>query len=275
MAELVKYPVPQYDAGQPYHVSFDNVPLKALADRDVAINGEVENIAANVRDAQGTQGTLANRLNQSINQDGSIKSVAIDNAMHNIADHADGSRTLTDEEIDVIEALGYPVVNPVGFVRMIDREREKLAGVAEGATSFFLVIESVSEAVTFDDGPVTIEDSDTVTWQPLSDNRIKAHMAFPAAAAHRHYYDVEPITDDYESFSTTTVNTPFVEDTLRVYVNGSRLSATASVYVPGPTPSDGWTTNSFTADPDAGTFTLANAVTEDDVVRIDFDTSLV
>ena len=76
MPDLSSIPVPQYAPNQPYHWEYDNLPLKALADRDEVINGEVDNQTKILVDAAGTQGTLANRLNQSIDEDGNLKRTA-------------------------------------------------------------------------------------------------------------------------------------------------------------------------------------------------------
>ena len=43
MPDLNQLPVPEYQPGQPYHWSYDNLPLKTLAERDEIINFEVDN----------------------------------------------------------------------------------------------------------------------------------------------------------------------------------------------------------------------------------------
>jgi len=274
VAELEKYPVPLYEPDQPYHWEFDNLPLEALKLRDEAINGQLEYVAGIVRDSNGTQGTLSNRLAQSLEDDGSLKDEAIDEAEHNIAEHTDGTRTLDSEELEEIESLGYDVTNPVPFVRMLEAERDKLALITNEATDVTIHVETPSNVVIFDDGSVVLVSSPTVTWEVASGNNVKANLAFPVEAAHRHYYDLEPITSDYQNYEVTSVATPFVEGSLRVYVNGIKLSSSAEIYVPGNLVTDTWTLNSFTPDHEAGTFELSNVLTEDDIIRIDFDITL-
>lgn len=274
MAELEKYPVPLYDPNHPYFWTYDNLPLETLKIRDEVINGEVENIAATIRDANGTQGTVANRLNQSINPDGSLKDEAIDEALHSIAEHLDASKELTTEELETIESLGYVVSNPVAYVRMLEVERAKLSLIADEATNMTIQVETPSNTVLFEQGPISFAFSDSVTWEVSSGNVVKANLSFPIEAAHRHYYDLEPVTTDYQTYKVTSVSTPYIEGTLRVFINGVRLSEGADIYIPGNLISDSWTLNSFTADPTAGTFELGEAITEEDIIRIDFDIAL-
>jgi hypothetical protein len=271
--QLELYPVPLYNPLHPNHWEYDNLPLQSLIDRDEAINGELENNSSILRDAIGTQGTLANRLNQSINEDGSLKATAIDEALHNIAEHEDGSKELTSDEIDDIEVLGYVVSNPVPYVRMLEAERDKLALIASEATNLSIEVETPSNVVLFEDGVVTFAPSDSVTWQ-ISSGKIKANLGFPLEAAHRHYYDMEPVTSDYIEFTVNSISTAFIEGSLRVYINGVRLSSEVDIYVPGNLVSDSWVLISFTPSPEDGSFTLSTEITEDDIIRIDFDVAL-
>ena len=68
--------VPLHNPNDPYHFEFDNLPLKALKTRQELINGSLDNLISQMRDAIGTQNTVANRLNQSINPNGSLRSEA-------------------------------------------------------------------------------------------------------------------------------------------------------------------------------------------------------
>lgn len=273
MPELEKYPVPLYNPLHPYHWEYDNLPLEALKLRDEVINGQVDINSGILMDAAGNQGTVANRLNQSMNEDGSLMDTAIDEALHNIAEHEDGSKTLTTEELDDLNELGYVVSNPVPFVRMLNAERAKLALIADEATNMTIQVETPSNIVLYEEGPLTLAESESISWS-VSGNEIKANMNFPAEAAHRHYYDLEPVTEDYLTFQVTSVSTPYLEDSLRVYINGVRLSSSGEVYVPGADISDTWTLNSFTPDHEAGTFELSAAITAADIIRIDFDIAL-
>lgn len=273
MPELDIYPVPLYEPQSPYHWEYDNLPLKALKLRDEVINGQVDINTLSLAEAAGNQGSVSNRLNQSIEENGDLKTSAIDEALHNIAEHEDGSKTLTAGEISDYATKGYVVSNPVPFVRMISAERDKLSLIADEATNMSIQVETPSTVVLYTEGPITFKGSASVTWE-VTGSDIKANMAFPIEAAHRHYYDLEPITTDYLNFQVTSVSTPYVEGSLRVYVNGVRLSSEAAIYVPSSDISAAWTANMFSADQDAGTFFLQNAITSSDVIRIDFDIAL-
>jgi hypothetical protein len=65
-----------------------------------------------------------------------------------------------------------------------------------------------------------------------------------------------------------------MEGSLRVYINGSRLTENSEIYVSGYTPSSDNISISFTSDYENGTFFLTNAITDDDIIRIDFDIAL-
>jgi hypothetical protein len=253
--------VPLYNPTDPYHFEFDNIPLKNILRRQNLINLSLDNVIEQIRDAIGTQGSIANRLNQSINANGSLKKAAVDEALHSIEEHED----------------------TVDYVRMLRSESDKLALVADEATNTSLEIqldENGVDVVTLDNGPARLVPSNTVTWSVESPNKISANLTFPVEAAHRHYYDQEPVPvdlnePDYINYKVNTAGTPFVEGTLRVYINGVRLSATTSIYVPGALVNDPWTLMTYTSDFENGLFSLSTAVSEDDVVRIDYDISYI
>jgi len=283
MPDLSQLPVPQYTADQPYHWEYDNLPLKTLADRDLIINGEVDVHAAILRDTAGTQGTLSNRLAQSIDEDGNLIPDAVDQAAHNIAEHTDGSKTVSGPELADYVALGFPTLtNPVPFVRMLSSERDKLALIANEATNLAMSFETISNIVLFEEGTIEFLASESVNWEIEAPNKVKAVLTISTDFAHRHYYDLEPVmipTDDlidYKLFKITSTASPsntFIEGSLRVYVNGVRLNRNQSVYYPN---SDvlGWSLNSFTPDVSTGRFTLSNPITDLDIVQIDFDQAL-
>jgi hypothetical protein len=282
--DLTKIPVPQYQANQPYHWEYDNLPLKALEDRDTVINNAVDNQSQILNDAAGTQGNLSNRLNQSIDENGNLKPAAVDESLHNIANHSDGSKEVSSAELDFyITTLGYSTaVNPVPFVRMLEAERGKLALVAEEATSLALefctdVSCTPSNIILFDNQTVQLRSSSYITWEFQNPNIIKTVLAISVEFAHRHYYDIEPITQDNINYDVSSVSTRYVEGSLRVYLNGVRLSSETVVYYPPiSNPSvNVWSSNQFTPDHEAGSFTLLNAITEYDVIRIDYDVSVI
>jgi len=282
MPDLSQLPVPQYAPDQPYHWEYDNLPLKALADRDELINGELDNVSEILRNCNGTQGTLANRLAQSIDEDGNLIPAAIDEALHNIAEHTDGSKTVTAPELAAYVALGFPsLTNPVPFVRMLLAERDKLALIADEATNMTIQVETISNIVLFEEGPVEFVESDSIQWEVVAPNKVKAVLTVSTDFAHRHFYDLTPVmmpTSDpvpilNKLFKVTSTATPYIEDSLRVYINGVRLNTNYSVYYPS-NPIATWTLNKFTADHLNGTFILDSPILDEDIIQIDFDESL-
>lgn len=291
MPDLTKLPVPEYAANQPYHWEYDNLPLKVLAERDLIISNAVDNQTQILNDAAGTQGNIANRLLQSIDEDGNIKSSAINESLHSISAHEDGQKSVSSTELDYyINTLGYAeLVNPVGFVRMLEAEREKLSLIAEEATSLKLEFCgdsacTASNITLFENEKVQFQPSEYITWEFTSPNVIKPILNMSVEFAHRHYYDIEPITENYINYDVNSINSSFVEGSLRVYINGARLSEEYEVFYP-LNPSDAsWATNNniikggynkFTSDHVNGTFSLANAITENDIIRIDFDVYVI
>jgi len=257
MPDLSNIEVPLYSPEQPYHWQYDNLPLKALIKRQELMNSAIDLNSDDLRDSQGTQGSLANRLTQSIDEDGNIRMAAIDEALHSVGAHTDG-------EYEGVE-----------YVRMLASERDKLDSIADEATDMTIQIEGISQVVLFEQGPIIFEGSDSVSWQVSDNNHIQAHLGFPLESAHRHYYSIAPITSDYVSFTTNMAATAYVEGSLRVYINGTRIYEDVSVYTPGYLPTDDWSLNGYTSDFEAGSFVLDNAITEDDIIMIDFDVSLV
>lgn len=282
MPDISLIPEVRYDPLQPYQWIYDNLPLENILLRQELINTAVDintNILVN---SIGTSGTLSNRLNQSLEDNGYLKISAIDIADHNIAFHSDGFRTLTPSDISLIDPLNvYQLSNIVPFVRMLGAERDKLLLVSDEATSLRLQLYTdISNTVLFDDEIVELVDTDTITWEIEEPNKIKARMAFPSSAAHSHNYNLTPVhanmvTPDYINYRTTSVSTAFVEDSLRVYVNGVRLNEDDLVYVPSAAASPTFSQLRFTGNNSAGTFALSSAITAADVIKIDFDISLV
>lgn len=286
-------PVPLYQPTQPYNSQIDNIPIQGLIDRILLINSAIDIDTNILSDAQGTQGSLANRLAQSINDDGTLKHAAIDAALHNIAQHTDGS----------------VLVNgiPVSYVRMLMDERAKLAQIASGATSLEILVTlnssvpsnlpsqisviGISE-IEFDNEIFHLKGSDSIYWSVDSDGSIKANTTFPSTVRHLHNYDIIPvhqnlITPDYKNYVVTSTGTPYRSGSLRVFINGFRL--TQSGNIPGKvshgvyvatnissgTPT--WLTYTYTEGTDvngvvvSGKFSLSNAITANDVISVDFD----
>jgi hypothetical protein len=244
-----------YQPNDPIHWEVDNLPLKAIIARQELINLALDDVIEQMRDAIGTQGSLANRLNQSIEENGGLKATAIDTALHSIEEHED-----TDD-----------------YVRMTKDQSEKLDLIADEATNVSLQVYTDETTFTeFTEGVVEIHPSSTVVPSIEAPNIIKFDMVFPAEAAHRHYYGLEPVSadivhPDYLNYKVNSIASPFIEGSLRVHINGVRVFEDVEVYVPGALVDDPWTLMSVTPDHEAGTFELSAAITEYDAIRVDFD----
>lgn len=258
MPRIELIPEVLYQSNDPYHWEIDNLPLKSILRRQNLINLALDNVIGQMRNAIGTQGSVANRLNQSINADGSLKASAVDETQHSIAEHTD-----TDD-----------------YVRMTKDQSDKLDNIADEATNLKVrVYTSDTEYVDFDAGVLQIKPSTTVTAEIEAPDVLKLNLAFPADAAHQHYYGLDPVPDnlsdpDYTNYKVNSISSAFVEGSLRVYINGVRIYEDAEVYVPGALVDDPWTLMSYTSDFEDGTFELSTAISDADVIRIDFDTSL-
>jgi len=276
MPDLLSSEVPLYSSEYPYHFVYDNIPLEALKRRDEILSSSLDRNTLVLIDAQGTQGSLSNRLNQSIDEDGNLKDTAIDEALHNIAEHSDGTKTVSDEDLDYYaNTLNYlSLTNPVSFVRMMNVERDKLSRIADEATNLSVELNLPSQIILINDGSIELQNSDTIEWSFTAPNIIKPVINFSIDFVHRHYYDVEPVTVDYLNYSVNVLSTPYMEGSLRVYINGSRLTENSEIYVSGYTPESDNISIGFTSDYENGTFFLTNAITDDDIIRIDFDIAL-
>lgn len=242
-----------YNPTDPYHFQFDNLPLENILLRIDLVNAAVDRNIEEIRAAGGTQGSLSTRLARSMEPNGDLTTQAVDATLHSIEDHQDNAN----------------------FVRMTNAERAKLSNVSNDATALKLQVTDVSQTFAFEDEQVILENSDTLTWAVIPPNRIRGDLAFPPSAAHQHHYNLTPLTSDNQNFVTTTVNTPYIVNSLRVYVNGVRLSpspATVPVF-----DAMGNSTQTYFAedDPTMGTFMLNRVLSVSEVIRIDFDQSFV
>lgn len=258
MPRIELIPEVYYQPNDPYHWEIDNLPLRNIVRRQNLINLALDNVIEQMTDAIGTQGSLANRLNQSIDADGNLKATAIDQALHSIEEHQDS----------------------LDYVRMTKEQSDKLDLIADEATNFGLLVNSDGSAlVAFEAGYVRVEPSTTITPVVEAPNILKFEFGFPANAAHQHFYGLTPlpvsITPDYINYKVNSVATPFVEGTLRVYINGIRIFEDAEVYVPGALITDPWTLLSYTPDHANGLFALSAAISDEDIIRVDFEIALV
>lgn len=294
MPNIELVPVRLYQPTDPYNNQVDNIPIQALIDRILLVNSQVDVDALILQNAQGTQGNLANRLSQSINEDGSLKASAVDETEHNIAHHTDGSVTVNG--------------TPISYVRMLHDERAKLAEINSGANNLDILVVlntqapsglpsqisviSISE-VEYLEGTFKLKPSDSIYWDVDTEGAITAHTDFPATVRHIHNYDQIPAqqnvtTPDYKNYAVTSAYTPYRSGSLKVYINGICLTRSGNIttgkaprgnYVPtnfaagSPT----WLTYTFTEDTDvsgivtSGKFSLSSAITINDVITVDFD----
>lgn len=260
MPQINLIPEVLYEPNQPYHYLYDNLPLKNILDRISLVNIQTDKNVAMLLGTSGSAGSLSSRLNVSLEEDGSLKDSAVDSSLHSIAHHSDGEK-------DGIE-----------YVRMKAEERSKLTLVESGAN--LLTVEVEEETIT--NGNVEFRNSETVEFRLESPNIVRAHTSFPPDSAHRHVYGHEPAhqnapSPDWKSFIATTVGTPYVEGSLRVYINGFRIGE--GTYVPvfsGSSTPSSWVLFSMDSENHAnGRFVLNSAIPQPgNNIAVDFDISL-
>ena len=274
MPDISKVPEVLYQGLQPYHVQYDNLPLANILTRIDLVNNQVDINADILRGANGTVGSLSNRLSVGINDDGTLKYAAVNNVLHNIGYHVDGT------------------YDGVDYVRMKSEERDKLSLIDSEANKLYIEIEDsipvsaisavsyIPSNITVSTGTLRFRSTDTVKFDFESPDVIKARSVFPVSSAHQHHYGLAPAhqtpsTPDYKNFMTTSVNTPFMVGTLRVYVNGIRILDTTPTLVPAYSDVSTWTETFISSSTNTnGNFTLNRALASNDVIRIDFDEDL-
>lgn len=265
MPEVNLIPEVLYEPNQPYHYLYDNIPLKNILARINLINIQVDKNVEMLLGTAGSVGSLKNRLDESLNSDGSLKSSSVDSSLHNIAYHNDGEK------------------DGVEYVRMKKDERSKLS-LIESEANFISV--QVNDEGVLSSGNIELRSSDTVSFELEAPNVIKAHSLLPPDSAHRHEYSIVPAhqnssgssssSPDWKSFTTTSLSTPYMEGSLRVYINGIRIEPEGT-YVPvfssSSTP-DSWMLFSISSeDPALGSFVLNSSIPyPGNSILIDFDT---
>jgi len=244
MPNLDSVPIPRYEALQPYHYYYDNLPIEGINTQMFLVNAQVDINQNDIEESVGTAGSLSNRLNQSLEANGSLKTIAVDEALHSIAEHLDEG----------------------GYIRMTDAERSKLSLVDSAATNLSVEIATVSATLTWPDfaNTVSLVDSDTVAWRvELGTGEVQADTTFSKSLITVKSYDVTPVHVSGDMiFKTSSSNTPYTAGSLRVYMGGLRLTK-------GPTMIAGFYYTE--TDPDTGVFTLNKAKASSDTLRIDFD----
>jgi hypothetical protein len=259
MPDISNITVPQYQPNQPYHYKYDNLPIDALVQRDELINTATDQNTLAILESVGSAGSLGNRLNQSLEQNGSLKTTAVDTSLHNIGAHTDGSYGGTD------------------YVRMTLAERSKLSLIAAEAKNISISVETASNVLYFDNGTVGLVNSPTITWASEGGQNVRADVAVALSNAHQHYDGIIPtsvsLTPDYINY-LTGLGTAFTAGSLKVYINGVRIFSNSTVYAPTSDPLTTWQQNSFTENINGLGFSLLNAITIDDSIVIDFEIPL-
>ena len=248
----------------PYHVQYDNLPLKQILLRENMINDAVDANTAILTAAKGTQVDLAARLSVSLNDDGTLKPTSVTNIP-------------IDSIVD--DTLDPPVIPPPGpYVKMTAAERAKLGLIKSGANAISVGYIGASPAggQPWSQGIVSINDSATINWSITDDGSGNVTMTPQLLTLVNHFYNVTPNTTDYKNYSII----PIIPNSLRVYVNGVRLTTDALISVPRNTISSctssdctmsSWMLLSYTSIDTAGTFQLSQAVQNTDVVRVDYN----
>jgi len=263
MPNINNIPVPSYEAYQPYHWVYDNLPIAALIKRQDVLNDAVDFNTNILEGAIGSRVDLSARLDQSLTENGDLKTSAVDFSLHNIGYHQDG------------------IYDGVEYVRMQLAERQKLAQITDGANYFAIQINvpAISNGVFFGDGILELNDSDSLKWRFSEPNNLTADLKYPLESAHLHYYAVTPkpanIQSDYRHY-TTGIDKPIMNDTLRVYINGVQIFPDFIVHVPPADPNSkaDWQKNKFFLNEDLISFRLLNSISPYDIIKIDFDVSL-
>lgn len=242
MPEISTIPVERYTSLDPYHYTVDNRPIDGLIERLFQVNAKVDAQDDILTSAIGSAGSLAGRINVALNADGTLKTTAVDDTLHSIEEHTDTS----------------------SYVRMSAAERTKLSGIDSGATNLSVNISTISTAILFPDvggATLTMRGSDTISWRYES-SVVYADSVLGASNHVIHYYDIEPVNVSGANYKTTSSNTAYKAGTLRVFVNGLRLTEGGSA-IGGYYYSEGT--------PASGTFTLNTTLTGGHIIRIDFD----
>jgi hypothetical protein len=261
MPEINKIPEVLYEANQPYHFHYDNLPLKNILKRIDLVNAQVDINSDILRGCSGSVGTLANRLDVSINDDGSLKENSINESLHNIAFHSDGSRDNVD------------------YVVMKKSERDKLdlieseANRIEIQVSDSLFNNQSLGTINLSTGVVKFQSSNSILFDFEAPNIIKAHSAFAPEAAHKHHYNIVPghLNATIPDFLNYITYVPFMEGSLRVYINGIRIGEIETLVPSYNDFSDLQLTKIESHSPQDGSFSLNRPLSENDIILIDFD----
>jgi len=272
MPNINSIPQVLYEPNQPYHYHYDNLPLRNILTRIGLVNIQVDTNSDMIRGLAGSAGTPGARIGTALNENGSLKTAAVNSSLHGIGHHGDGQGP------DGIE-----------YVRMKLDERAKLELVERAANNLVIQVDdqslSLGESVTIDSGTIRLKNSSSILFEFEPPNIVRVHSALPSDTARRHNYSIAPVLNGNSSssssssgpsqYKTTSLSTPYMEGTLRVYVNGVRIYGMASVNVKVPNHAyssflDTYIVSESAAD---GLFTLNRTLSIMDVIRIDFDSN--
>ena len=117
------YGVPLYQPNDPYHYDFDNKPIKSLVVRDQILSQQINQNTKDLRESAADQSSLSIRLDQSLDPKGNLKPTAVDESLHNIAFHSNGSKQISEDEGFEYASLGYNVGTNPEFVVMLKAEK--------------------------------------------------------------------------------------------------------------------------------------------------------
>jgi hypothetical protein len=263
MPNINNITVPSYEALQPYHYIYDNLPIAALIKRQEVLNDAVDFNTSVLENSIGSRIDLSARLNQSLTNNGDLKPTAVDASLHNIGYHEDG------------------IYNEISYIRMKLDERNKLAQIQEGANylSLNINIPTISNGVFFQTGILELKNSSSLKWRFDAPNNLTADLNYPLESAHIHYYGVTPkpafLGSDYKNY-TTSLSKQIMNNTLRVFINGVQIFSDFEVFVPpaNPNANSSWHKNKFSLNNDLISFQLLNSISQYDIIKIDFDVSL-
>ena len=207
MPNISSIPVREYQPNWDYNYYYDNIPIGDIETQLSVINNQVDLNRNAISDSVGTAGSLAARLNVSLNDDGSLSATAVNNTNHNIADHSADPNNV--------------------YVLMTYLEQAKLAGIPANANQLHIAMPSDAQIWPDNVGTtLQLQNSDTITWryedgtgsdpQGLYADDIVANWV-----ANGIWYNV-PITGSGTNF-TTPSHVSYISGTLRVYINGLRI----------------------------------------------------
>jgi hypothetical protein len=278
--------IPSYQPNQPYFWTYDNLPIDAIKQRENLINSAVDNNSYELRNAAGDAGTVGVRLAQSMDATGHLLEDAVNGVNHRISSHRDDSANVDANTLSGYQILFSTLTNPVSFVKMLEVERSKLSTVSENANFLQLNIQTASNVAQLTDTQVLFQPSDTISWKLLGNPGVDDQVYLSAEVSsglsnpHKHYYQMTPIKALVSSTSPNynkvyTIGMTFMSESLKVYINGIRLFSDAVVFYPTRSSTPEFKQNSFTPNLNNNGFSLLNAISSDDIIRVDFDVSMV